>query len=390
MIAAVIGTVIAYPAIAVDFSSVTVDPNELQQFEASYENWVQNVVQNVLPNPKATVLVEFNYSQDADRLQTYSELRSTSHLPGLPNVFDPNPTHPAESAIFALVESKKIKLIYDQALSAGQEKLLSEIVSAKLRLKTSSGDKLTVNTIETSAPQNTTNNKPWWIAVALIAAAIVVTATRKPFKSLAAPTTVAAQEPTQNRTVQPPPPPVKPFTFGENDRQIMNRMQNVESVLVEKTNSIINPTHVIVKANPKALIRVVRKESSLILAQAMQGSSIIFQKTLLSICTPSQRNEIREIGPRLKSSKTEARFAQNLIAAKIHREVQTFPNSLDAIKPTRSLEDSVEQFSENSTARAATRSQMKLSESEIINRLQSTNQQPPAVALRKESTNEIL
>lgn len=341
-------------ASALDFSSVSIDPNDIQQFEQSYESWVQSIVQGLVNGQNATVLIEVGYTQNPERLQTYGELKATQHLPGLPEVMDPHITHPSESPLSALVESRKIKIIFEHALSAAQEKIVGEVLNSKLRINANAGDQLIVSTLE-AAPATETSN-PWRdpknmlyvIAGSLLLAAFLARGRKKSEdKTRELPTELKEMlAEAAKKATTPPPAPVKPFKFTDADRTVINRMMQVDSGLLSKTSSIVSPTQIILKSEPKAVIRVVRAESPQIITQAIQGSSILFQKTVLSICTPKQRNEIREIAKKETFKKEQTLFAQNLLAAKIYRELQnlslqavdTFVKSREALSASKEAE----------------------------------------------------
>lgn len=324
-----------------DLTSVSIDPNDLQQFEQSYENWVQGLAQNLIPSQKPTVLIEMNYTQNPERLQHYSELRETRHLPGLPEVMDPHITHPSESPLSALVDGRRIKIIFEHVLTAAQEKLLAEVLNNKLRINAHAGDRLILSTLESPAPVAPSRFKDPRFILSLIAACLAIAVTlartrRNRSVVNAAPATgfaLPAVEPTgvvtpppapipAPRAFTPPPPPVKPFQFNDQDRTVIQRLMQVDSTLMSKTSSIVSPTQIILKADPKAIIRVIRSESADNVARAIHGTSILFQKTILSICTPQQRNRIRDFAKKERIRKGQTLFAQNLIAAKIYREMQ--------------------------------------------------------------------
>lgn len=337
---------------ASDLTSVSIDPNDLQQFEQSYENWVQGLVQNVVPSQKPTVLIEMSYTQSPERLQTYSELRVTSHLPGLPEVMDPHITHPSESPLSALVEARRIKVIFERPLTHAQEKILAEVLNNKLKINANAGDRIVMSTIEApSAPEQSNRLKDTKLALNIVIGCLVLAAllarsrgnkqakieNSAPREALPAvePTGVVAAAPVQ-RVVTPPPPPVKPFQFNDQDRTVIKRLMSVDSTLVSKTSSIVSPTQIILKSEPKAVIRVLRNEKPEVILRAIHGTSILFQKTILSACTSQQRNRVRELAKTEKIKKGQILFAQNLIAAKIHREMQSVAmQSVDAFVKAR-------------------------------------------------------
>lgn len=333
---------------AVDFSTITVDPSDLQQFEVAYENWVTQIAQSIAPKSQPTVLIELDYSNKPERLQTYSELRAAQHLPGLPQVLDPHLGHPSESPLAALVESKRIKLIFEQPISSGQEQLLAEVLAAKLKIDPARGDKITVTKIPTKpAESNNNSNEPWIAAVVLLTAFALLLKFKPVTTKIASETTTESKTDTIPAKLTPPPPPVKPFRFSDEDKNVLARMENVENQIRSKAQLLVNPTTQIMKSNPKALIRVIRAEDPKRLAQALQGTSVLFQKTVLSICTSRQRSEIKEAAKALPKNKSEARFAQNLICAKIFREQYAIESELSGQASVATLSQAVEQFAEN-------------------------------------------
>lgn len=347
---------------ALDFSSVSIDPNDIQQFEQSYESWIKEIVQGLVNNQTATVLVEIGYTQNPERLQTYGELKATQHLPGLPEVMDPHISHPSESPLSALVENRKIKIIFEHALSAPQEKIVGEVLNSKLRINANAGDQLVVSTLEAAPAPETGANRLlrdpkfalYIIMGSLLLAALLARGRKQKTIEKTRELPVELKEmivEATKKAATPPPAPVKPFKFTDADRSVINRLMSVDSNLLTKTSAIVSPTQIIMKSEPKAVIRVIRSESSEIITQAIQGSSILFQKTLLSICTPKQRNEIRDIAKRQNFNKEKVIFAQNLLAAKIYRELQslahqavdTFVKSREARNSSKEAKDQLRQ-----------------------------------------------
>jgi hypothetical protein len=355
---------------AADLNPVSIDPGELQQFEQTYESWVQGIVQNVIPSQRPTVLIDVAYTGNPERMQIYSDLRATQHLPGLPEVMDPHFSHPSESPLSALVASRRIKLIFEHALNNAQEKILAEVLNNKLKINAHAGDQLIFSTIETMPSEQPSRLKdPKFLLSALMAslalaaylargrllkimipsvdasmvAVPVVTA-----HAVVAPNVVATQPLTQaapievaktpvevavapvaKQAVTPPPPPMKVFQFRDGNQIVIQRLKQVDSPLVSKTASIVNPIQIILKSDPQAVIRVLRKEKPEMILRAIHETPLLFQKTILSVCTPQQRNRIRELAKTECIRNGEVLFAQNLIAAKIHREMR--PTAIQAV-----------------------------------------------------------
>jgi hypothetical protein len=110
---------------------------EIQHFEQTYEDLAAKVIRSLQPKLEFTILARVELSAHPEKLAAYEETRATHHLPGLPEVTDPNYTHPFESPLLPLLEKKTIKIFFRSALSRDQDRVIREVIQAKLKLTAS-------------------------------------------------------------------------------------------------------------------------------------------------------------------------------------------------------------------------------------------------------------
>jgi hypothetical protein len=107
---------------------------EIQHFEQTYEELTGKIIRSIQPKIEFTVLARVELSAHPEKLAAYEESKATHHLPGLPEVTDPNYSHPFESPLLPLLEKKSIKVYFRSALSRDQDRVIREVVQAKLKL----------------------------------------------------------------------------------------------------------------------------------------------------------------------------------------------------------------------------------------------------------------
>jgi hypothetical protein len=107
---------------------------EIQHFEQTYEELTGKIIRSIQPKIEFTVLARVELSAHPEKLAAYEESKATHHLPGLPEVTDPNYSHPFESPLLPLLEKKSIKVYFRSALSKDQDRVIREVVQAKLKL----------------------------------------------------------------------------------------------------------------------------------------------------------------------------------------------------------------------------------------------------------------
>ena len=315
-------------------SLTTVDAGDIQRFEQNYEQWVQSLAQSIVPNIPTTVLVDIEYSNNPDDLQNYEELKAANHLPGLPDVIDPNFTYPGESPISALVSKQRIKLIFESPLNANQQKLLKEVLNNKLKLNLDRGDALTLeqvntlptqtsNTAATTLPKiKLTHRQSMALAILALMAMIALTGgavIRKSFSRIRVSLrSLAKRANSANEAV------MEYIRVVPSEKSVTQRLKRRHPRLFARTSMIVNPLNIVLKANPKVLVSVVRNEKIENLARATLHAPEMFTGILLNICTQDQRREIRGIWQVERNVITEeqSRFAQVLLAARIYRQLK--------------------------------------------------------------------
>jgi hypothetical protein len=145
---------------------------EIQHFEQTYEDLAAKVIRNLQPGLEFTVLARVELSAHPEKLAAYEESRATHHLPGLPEVTDPNYSHPFESPLLPLLEKKTVKIYFRSALSRDQDRVIREVVQAKLKL--TGADILAFEVTGGSASTPVTNRPSRKIALLGLAAGMVM------------------------------------------------------------------------------------------------------------------------------------------------------------------------------------------------------------------------
>jgi len=130
-------------------ASESISAAEILHFEQTFENWTREMVTNVNPALKFTVIAKIGFSQTPEQIQEYEDLKMAQHLPGLPEVADPSYTHPLDSPLYALIAKKEIKVIFHQTLPTSERNVIEEVLRAKLHL--GKGDTLNFQVMD-SAP----------------------------------------------------------------------------------------------------------------------------------------------------------------------------------------------------------------------------------------------
>ncbi len=269
-----------------------VSQNEVQKFEQSYETWVQTLTQTVAPSVPVTVLVELEYSSSQEKLENYEEALESNHLPGLPDVIDPHYRHPSESPLYALVTQQKIKIILEGTLNQTQKKILNEILTNKLKIKSARGDRLTLQEINTSFLNSLLQTRKRQAAVIALAVLLIAA--------------FGAAQQKRSPTLKKPALKKAAVTFKKN---FSEQISQVNSKLAWYTKNTVDPVQFILKADTKILLTVIRTEKPLHLAQVIQGLNESVAATLLKLCSREQRNEIKSI---LRFSKPTGIFNQSI------------------------------------------------------------------------------
>ena len=120
-------------------STDLVSASDAQHFEQTYEDWAKSVLKNLDPKLDFTVLSRVEFSRNPEYIQDYEDMKAANHLPGLPDLTDPNYSNPLDSPLYALVAKKNFKVIFQNSLSSTEAELVREVLTAKLRLGSDDG-----------------------------------------------------------------------------------------------------------------------------------------------------------------------------------------------------------------------------------------------------------
>jgi len=111
-----------------------VSASDAQHFEQTYEDWTKGLIKSVSPKLEFTVLSEVEFSRNPERLQDYEDIKAANHLPGLPDISDPNYTNPLDSPLYALVVKRSFKVIFYSAITQDEIDAIHEVLNSKLKL----------------------------------------------------------------------------------------------------------------------------------------------------------------------------------------------------------------------------------------------------------------
>lgn len=351
-------------------SMTSIDASDVQHFEQTYEEWVQSLAQSVVPNIPTTVLVEIEYSNNPVDVQTYEELQAANHLPGLPDISDPHFTYPTESPLYALVAKQKVKLIFENALSVSQQKILEEVLNSKLKLNHDRGDSIAIDQIEVSPPATThTAAKPKVSpqanfhlnrnqSLALVAFALA---------ALSALVFVRKRR-NQNQSTAFD----EPLYSVKTENAVSERLLRRNPRLHARTATILNPVKLVLKANPMILVSVVRNEKIQTLGKATLYAPEVFTNLIFNVCTHDQRSQIRAVWAAEKNKTTieQSQFAQTVLAARVYRQMKK--QSATKIEAAQ-LNIFTEKFAQANQARLNLRDRMNQELVLLKQRLQNKN-----------------
>jgi hypothetical protein len=355
----------------------SVDAGDVQHFEQTYEEWVQSLAASIAPNIPTTVLVDLEYSNNPEDLQNYEELKAANHLPGLPDITDPHFTYPSESPLYSLIAKQRVKLIFESELNANQQKVLEEVLNNKLKLNKDRGDSVNIEHINTvSAPVQA--NKPAAKSVdfskiklskkqsvALIGLALLgilgLTVRRKQFAIKKVIRTLTTRKAKETNTE------IEYIRVVPTEKSVTQKLSRKHPRLFARTSLIVNPLNIVLKANPKVLVSVVRNENTANLARATLHAPEMFTGILLNICTQDQKNQIRGIWHVERNSITpeQSRFAQVLLAARIFRQLKK--------QKDVSIDPVIGEYANAKRAKQALRNRMNLQLSELKASLKNAN-----------------
>ena len=138
------------------FASDTITAAEIEHFEQTWESWARDIIRGINPNLKFTVITRIEFSQNPEQIETYEDMKTIGHLPGLPEVNDPNYTRPLDSPLYALIAKKHIRIIFHENLANSEKLLVEEVVKAKMKL--GSVDNFTTEIIPIAQKADTNQN----------------------------------------------------------------------------------------------------------------------------------------------------------------------------------------------------------------------------------------
>lgn len=270
---------------------IHLDRTEVQRFEQRYESWVQSIVKQAVPKAGASVLVEFDYSNNPDLIQTYEERRAVSHLPGLPDLTESDNGHPTENPLYELVSNQNIKVIFDQNPGDDQIRIVKEILKSKLNLDLAHGDHVTFDTFNRSnayfekAKGSLSKNSKLLIVLTILSALGALGLM---------------------------------FRREQSNRKMKEVGEKEVNALYQK----LNPLSLILKTETKLLISVIRKQDKELIVQVMSHAPVQFNQIILQIFEDEERTELfnQYQANRLQVSLKRSRYSQLLLAAKIHDE----------------------------------------------------------------------
>ncbi len=117
----------------------TVAVEEIAGLERSIESRVREMLSNVIQPDQYAVYVQLKIRADPKLLQQYYDERSLASMPGLPGA-DSDGGNAANNKLYALVQSKKVIVVLDKAVTGDQELVAKDIVLSKLSIDDKKGD----------------------------------------------------------------------------------------------------------------------------------------------------------------------------------------------------------------------------------------------------------
>jgi len=130
-------------------ASDTISAAEIEHFEQTWEGWTQDIVHEINPKLKLTVISRIEFSQNPEQIDSYEDMKMVQHLPGLPEVADPLYSRPIESPLYALVARKNIRIIFHNTIPESEKLLIEEVVKAKLKLTAT--DRFDIGVVEVNS-----------------------------------------------------------------------------------------------------------------------------------------------------------------------------------------------------------------------------------------------
>jgi hypothetical protein len=294
---------------------------DAQHFEQTYEDWAKSILKGINPKLNFTVLSEIEFSRNPERLQEYEDMKAANHLPGLPEMADPNYSNPLESPLFSLVAKKDFKIIIRSSISPTEMNLVREVLNSKLKI--TSADSLRFENLdEDSAPAHTHN--PFHTSkttlftllagLVLVGSAIFSARHKLRFKIEQ-----------KNNLIHALP------TVSANDAGLAAPPAH---------NPMLSASHQIQMASPEVLRKVLLNEKAELIARASLNATKKFSNRILGECEQSKFDlVIQWINANHKNiSHQDSNYARLLLAARI-QQVQNAAvlNSIDAFNRAREM-----------------------------------------------------
>jgi hypothetical protein len=279
------------------FASDTITASEIEHFEQTWESWARDIVNGIHPSLKFTVITRIEFSQNPDQIENYEEMKTVGHLPGLPEVTDPNYTRPLDSPLYALVAKKHIRIIFHESLNNGEKNLIEEVVKAKMKL--GSGDNFTTEVIPIA--QSIDTNQAPKPAIPLLVGLFMLSILGLSFFR-----TRKGNETSKSSNIQASAPPVPTAPVATTPATI---------------ETLIPAHYQIMNADPAVRRHALGREKSEIIAKASLNCSTRFSNELMGELEQNQFDLVNQwlIQNKRIVTLAESNYARILIAARIQQ-----------------------------------------------------------------------
>jgi hypothetical protein len=259
-----------------------ISASEIQHFEQTYESWASEMIRNINPKLKFTVIAKVEFSQNPEQLETYDDMKAAQHLPGLPEIADPGYTHPMDSPLFALVSKKSLKIIFHSSMNSNEKRVVDEVIRAKMKFNGT--DSLAYESMESNPVSDLPNSRKRAMAILslILGAGILAGALsgRKPKNS-----------------------------------------KKAHRITLNSNPPVLPASHRILNAKPAIRRQTLRHERAETIAKASLHCSLRFSNELLGELDQGKFDEVNQwiLQNRTHTNKNEAEFARILIAANIQQ-----------------------------------------------------------------------
>ena len=263
-------------------ASDVISASEIQHFEQTYESWAAEMIRNINPKLKFTVIAKVEFSQNPDQLETYDDMKAAQHLPGLPEVADPAYSHPMDSPLFALVAKKNLKVIFHSSMNSNEKRVVDEVIRAKMKF--TGADSLSYESLESNPVSDLPDSRKRAMAIlSLILGAGILAGTLSGRKA-------------------------------KNAKKLEANTRNSSPPALPASHRILN-------AKPAVRRQSLRNERAETIAKASLHCSLRFSNELLGELDQGQFDEVNQwiLQNRSHTTKNEAEFARILIAANIQQ-----------------------------------------------------------------------